>query len=93
MNGGRPGLRWWWRVFTTLVRRPMLWTTALGQLLRLAVPRWWRRPPFLPLPDPGYLRFRLETQYGSDCEPEVGDVVDYLEWVRATARSSISSTR
>lgn len=62
--------------------RPSLWGVALVQMLRLAAPGWWRRPPFLPLPDPAYLRFRLETQYGSDHEPEPADVVTYLHWCR-----------
>ena len=42
-----------------------LWATALRQGVRMCPPGWWRRPPFLPLPDREYLRFRLETQYGS----------------------------
>ncbi len=51
-------------------------------MLRLARPGWWRRPPFVPLPDPDYLRFRLETQYGSDRDPVPGDVITYLHWCR-----------
>ena len=54
---------------------------------RLARPRWWRRPPFLPLPDPDYLRFRLETQYGAAGRPEPDDLVAYLEWCRDMART------
>ena len=44
---------------------------------------WWRRAPFLPLPDPAYLRFRLETQYGGDREPDPADLVTYLHWCRS----------
>jgi len=45
--------------------------------------RWWARPPFVPLPSRDYLRFRLETQYGSGTAPtEPGDVVEYLSWVK-----------
>jgi hypothetical protein len=69
-----------------LVRRPGLWPTALRQAGRLARPRWWRRPPFLPLPDPDYLRFRLETQYGATGRIEPGDLVVYLEWCRDADR-------
>jgi hypothetical protein len=36
--------------------------------------------PFLPLPDPDYLRFRFETQYGSEGRPDPHDLVDYLAW-------------
>jgi hypothetical protein len=49
-------------------------------------PRWWRRAPFLPLPDAAYLRFRLETQYGRDGAPAAGDLVTYLTWCRSERR-------
>jgi hypothetical protein len=51
----------------------------------LARPGWWRRPPFLPVPDPDYLRFRLETAYGGTGEGpfEPADLVAYLRWCRA----------
>ena len=77
--------RWWGRVLLALVRRPGLWVTAVTQAFRLARPGWWRRPPFLPLPDPDYLQFRLETQYGGegrDREPDPEDLVTYLHWCR-----------
>jgi hypothetical protein len=69
-------------VAVAVARRPDLWSTAVTQAFRLASPGWWRRAPFLPVPDPGYLRFRLETQYGSDRAPEPVDVVTYLTWCR-----------
>jgi hypothetical protein len=59
-----------------------LWPAALRQAGRLAPPGWWRRRPFLPLPDADYLRFRLETQYGTDGVPDPSDVVVYLRWCR-----------
>ena len=74
--------RWWSQAAKAVLMRPSLWGVAIVQALRLAAPGWWRRPPFLPLPDPEYLRFRLETQYGSDHEPEPADVVTYLHWCR-----------
>ena len=74
--------RWYVEAALAVLRRPGLWPTAMGQLLRLARPGWWHRPPFLPVPDPGYLRFRLETQYGSDRDPIPADVVTYLHWCR-----------
>ena len=56
----------------------------MRQALRLARPGWWRRPPFLPLPDPAYLRFRMETAYGGagDQPPRSADLVTYLRWCR-----------
>ena len=74
--------RWAARALVALARRPALWPTALTQLFRLAAPGWWRRPPFVPLPDPAYLRFRLETAYGDDRDPEPADVITYLHWCR-----------
>jgi hypothetical protein len=34
------------------------------------------------------VRFRLETQYGSDGAPAPGDLVTYLEWCRAEQRNT-----
>jgi hypothetical protein len=78
------GARFWMRSGRLVLARPELWPTALAQSTRLARPRWWRRPPFLPLPDREYLRFRFETQYGAAGAPDAADLVDYLEWCRAT---------
>jgi hypothetical protein len=76
-------LRWWWRVTLAVLARPALWLTAMGQVLRLARPGWWRRWPPVPAPDAAYLRFRLQTQYGdADREPDPSDVVAYLHWCR-----------
>gem|GEM_PF-525689 len=79
-------LRFWWETFVGILRRPRLWGTALRQTGRLARPGWWRRPPFLPVPDRAYLRFRMETQYGADGDPEPTDVLEYLEWCRSMER-------
>jgi hypothetical protein len=74
---------WVVRAVVALVRRPRLWPTALRQVWRLAPTGWWRRPPFLPLPDREYLGFRMQTMYGDASRaPEPGDVVTYLEWCR-----------
>jgi hypothetical protein len=75
-------MSWWIRAGFMLGHHPGLWPTAVAQAFRLARPGWWRRPPFLPLPDPGYVRFRLETGYGPGGEPEPGDVLAYLRWCR-----------
>jgi hypothetical protein len=80
----------WVRAAWLVLLRPRLWGTALRQGLRLARPGWWRRAPWLPLPDADYLAFRFETQYGSNgadpgAAPEPRDLVDYLEWCREMA--------
>ena len=70
-----------------VLAHPTLWGVAVGQVVRLARPGWWRRPPFLPAPDPAYLRFRVQTAYGDpDREPEPADVVAYLRWCRGFRR-------
>jgi hypothetical protein len=75
-----PGPSFWWRATVLVLVRPSLWWIALHQAIRLARPRWWARPPFVPLPDPDYLRFRFETQYGSNGTPDPHDLLDYLKW-------------
>jgi hypothetical protein len=62
--------------------RPRLWRASIGAVRRLARPGWWRRPPFLPVPEGAYWRFRMETAYGKEWagRPTPRDVVDYLEW-------------
>jgi len=80
------GPRFWTGAAFAVARHPRLWTTAVAQAGKLARPRWWRRPPFLPVPDREYLRHRLETQYGRYHDPEPHDVITYLEWCRQMAR-------
>ena len=80
-----------WQLARALARRPGLWPTAVAQAARLARPRWWAHPPFLPLPDPDYVRFRLETQYGRDVAADgiaADDLLAYLEWCRQVSRLS-----
>jgi hypothetical protein len=83
-SGRTPPRRFWFRAGRALARHPSLWGTALRQAGRLSRPEWWRRPPFLPVPDRDYLRFRLETQYGhagmGAADPD--DLVVYLRWCR-----------
>jgi hypothetical protein len=80
------GPRFWTGAALALARHPSLWPTAVVQTGRLARPQWWRHPPFLPVPHREYLRYRLETQYGRDHEPESHDVITYLEWCRQITR-------
>jgi hypothetical protein len=74
----------WARVVVAVAGRPGLWLTAARQVRRLARPRWWRRPPVLPQPDPAYVRIRHVTQYGGagDRAPVPADVLNYLSWCR-----------
>ena len=49
--------------------------------------RWWAAAPFLPLPDPVYLRWRMYTAYASeDAVPPIDDVIRFARWRRETMR-------
>ncbi|HLT68784.1 MAG TPA: hypothetical protein VKZ72_01385 [Acidimicrobiales bacterium] len=80
--------RWLAAAARAVARHPSLWPTAVRQALLLAPPGWWRRRPFLPLPAPGYLRFRLQTAYGGAGEgpPAAEDLVTWLRWCRSLRR-------
>ena len=58
-------------------------------LLRLAwsfrARHWYRRPPFLPLPPPEYVRWRMLTAYGEErAVPPLDDVIRFARWRRET---------
>jgi hypothetical protein len=84
--GTRGRRRGWLACGGAIAVRPQLWATAVRTAARTARPSWWRRPPFVPVPDRDYLRFRMETQYGAPVPPDATDVVSYLEWCRAQDR-------
>ena len=78
---------WLWPAARAVAVRPGLWPVAVVQARRLAAPGWWRRWPPLPLPDPAYLRFRLQTAFGdTGAAPAPADVVAYLRWCRRFPR-------
>ncbi|MEX0767597.1 MAG: hypothetical protein WD029_03905 [Microthrixaceae bacterium] len=74
-----------WPMCRAVLGHPGLWGTAIRQMFRLAPAGWWKRAPFLPVPDSAYLHFRMVTAYGGDgstqAEPE--DLITYLRWCRA----------
>ncbi len=72
----------WVRAFAAVLIRPRLWITAVVCMLRATPNQWWERPPFLPVPDVSFLRFRFETAYGRNGKPQASDFVAYLEWCR-----------
>lgn len=74
-----PDLR---EVASALVRRPDLWAAATVAGVR-HLPRRWTRPRSA---EP-WLRFRMETAYGSDRATPTGpDLVTWLRWARAWPR-------
>jgi hypothetical protein len=89
MTAAKPPPRVSFPAVVAVVARPRLWLTAVVELVRLAPAGWWRRRPFLPRPDPGYLRFRMQTMYGdAGHDPEPADLVTWLEWCRSFRKVS-----
>lgn len=63
------------------IRHPSLGADLVRVAWRFRNRRWYRRFPFLPLPDREYVRWRMETAYGSpDVIPPASDVERYARW-------------
>ncbi len=78
-------------LFLGLVWRAALNPRVARDLLSLAwsmrMRGWWKTPPFLPLPPPEYLRWRMLTAYGDeDALPSVREVLRYARWRRELLR-------
>ena len=68
-------------ILRVVIRRPSLWPEALRALVAFTPSRWWRHAPFLPVPRRAYLRWRMQTAYGSlDAVPPASDFIHFLEW-------------
>jgi hypothetical protein len=81
----------WFHAAGAVARHPTLWWTAVRQFRRMTPRHWWQRRPFLPVPDRAYMRFRMETAYGSQGNPSVPDLLTYLAWCRAGERLRATS--
>jgi hypothetical protein len=63
------------------VRNPRIGTALLRVGWRFRSRDWYRRFPFLPLPAPAYVHWRMYTAYGDgDTVPPADDVVRYARW-------------
>lgn len=75
------------RAAGAILPRPWLWATALVEFRRLLPDDWWRRRPFLPVPDPAMIGFRATTQYGDPDHPLAPeDLVAWLDWCKGENR-------
>jgi hypothetical protein len=77
----------WTSLYTRLALRALTSPRLALDLVRLAWSfrrrDWYRQPPFLPLPPPEYMRWRMFTAYGDeDAVPPVEDVVRFARWRR-----------
>ena len=75
----------WSRLSLTLalraIRRPRLGLDLIRVAWRFRSRSWYMRFPFLPLPDPTYVKWRMHTAYGDyDAIPPAGDVERYARW-------------
>jgi hypothetical protein len=63
------------------LRDPPLAAALLRVAWRFRRRQWFRRAPFLPLPDRDYLRWRMLTAYGDpDTIPGADEVARYARW-------------
>lgn len=63
------------------LRNPALGAALLRVAWRFRRRQWYRRPPFLPLPDPTYVRWRMLTAYGDEnAVPPADDLARYARW-------------
>lgn len=79
----------WTSLYARLTLRAFVNPRLALDLVRLAWSfrrrDWYRRPPFLPLPPPEYMRWRMFTAYGDEAAvPPVEDVVRFARWRRET---------
>ena len=66
-----------------VAKRPRLWPAGVRAYITHVPPGWYRRAPFVPVPDRAWIRFRLQTAYGDpDRAPDPDDVVTWLQWSR-----------
>jgi len=69
-----PGLGWY------LGRHPGDVASVARAAWRLRRTRWWRQPPWLPLPSVAYWEFRMSTINGVDGHLEPAAVVAAARW-------------
>jgi hypothetical protein len=79
----------WPAFYLRLGARAALSPRLAVDLLRLAwsfrARNWTRRFPFLPLPPPEYMKWRMFTAYGDEnAIPPVDDIVNFARWRRET---------
>jgi hypothetical protein len=63
------------------VRRPWLIPQMLTTAWALRANRWYRRPPFLPVPSMAYMKWRIDTAYGEGITVvPLQELERYLRW-------------
>ena len=85
MDGSSTGSQSWTKLIGALTWRAMRNPRTAVALMRVGwrfrSRDWYRRFPFLPMPDRQYLRWRMYTAYGDEqIVPAADDVVRYARW-------------
>jgi hypothetical protein len=63
------------------IRSPSTAAALLGVAWRFRRRGWFRRFPFVPIPDREYVKWRMLTAYGDpQAIPPAADVVRYARW-------------
>ncbi len=63
------------------IRRPWLILAMLKMAWAFRVNRWYRQPPFLPIPSKAYMKWRMETAYGKGIvDVPSHDLERYVRW-------------
>ena len=76
-----PWLRLALQLTVRSIRSPRLAADLIRIAWRFRSRSWYRRFPFLPVPDSTYLRWRMYTAYGDySAVPSVTDVERYAHW-------------
>jgi hypothetical protein len=66
---------------------PRLALDLIGAAWAFRDRRWYRKPPFLPVPPREYTRWRMYTAYGDEnAIPSTEDVVRFAQWRRKLLR-------
>ncbi|MEO6066380.1 MAG: hypothetical protein ABJB33_09770 [Gemmatimonadota bacterium] len=72
---------------THALARPRLALDLLAATWAFRRRGWWTHPPFLPLPDRAYLRWRMYTAYGDETAvPPARDIERFARWRRELLR-------
>ena len=75
------------RLAARALLRPRLALDLAGAVWAFRRRRWWATPPFLPIPDRDYMRWRMYTAYGDEAAvPPAEEVARFARWRRQLMR-------
>ena len=76
------------------VRQPLLIPAMLATAWAFRANRWYRHPPFLPVPAPAYMKWRMDTAYGEGIRVVPSEELErYLRWGSEMRRCAKESAK